>query len=168
MASYPLRFLLQVTDINGDTAEVSFPDYLADTTTVANLATAMALLEPEVAAITNGKITRQSVRILFNEAQYIVGTAPPTDAEYSSVTDGARIQIADGLGERSSFTIPAPIEAVFGANSNVVDSTQVGVAALLASIAVTLKSTSGNFYNLYKGGIKTGRRARRRRSALIP
>ena len=168
MASYPVRFYFQVTDILGDVANVSLPDFLADTTTLADIATALALFEPEIAALTNGKVTRQGIHVLVNEAQYIVGTAPPNNAEYSSVTDGARIQIADGLGERSSFTIPAPIAGVFGTNSNVVDSTQAGVAALLASIAITLKSTSGNFYNLYKGGVKVGRGARRRGTKLIP
>src|SRR5215469_7423389 len=129
MANYKTRYFIQVTDINGDVAEVSVPSFNGDTATLAQFATNMASLEPLVAAVTNGKITKQGFSVLLNEAQYLVGTTPPNNAEYSSVTDGARLQFSNALGERTAVTIPAPLEAVFGANSNIVDSTQTDVAA---------------------------------------
>lgn len=168
MASYNLRYLIQITDINGDTAEVSLPSHLADTTTLAAIATGLGTLATDIAACSNGKVTRQSFRVLVNEAQYLVGTTPPTDAEYSSVTDGARLQFADGAGEKTSLTIPAPVEAIFGANSNVVDSTISQVATLITQVAASANSTSGTAFNLYKGGVKTGRGSRRRATRLIP
>lgn len=168
MTNYKGTYDFQVTDFNGDVATVRFPVISSGTATIANLVTNAGTLETALAAATNGKVTRQGFSVLFNEAQYLVGTAPPNNAEYSSVTDGARLQFADGGGERMSVTIPAPLEALFGANSNVVDSTQTDVAAIIAAVASICNSLSGSFFNLYKGGIKVGKRARRRRSPLIP
>jgi len=169
MAAYNGHLVFQVTDINGDTATLRIPVPLPDTTTIANLATELGVFEPLIAALTNGKITRQGFSVLVNEAQFLVGTTPPVDAEYSSVTDGAKLQFASGNGDRASVTIPAPIEAMFGANSNVVDSTQTDTAAFIAQYKTSAGTEPGpTVLNLYKGGIKVGKRARRRRSALIP
>lgn len=168
MASYKLRYTFQVVDFNGDIANVSFPDFLIDTATVAALHTVSANLLGVLAAATNGKITRQGVSILFNEAQYLVGVAPPTNAEYSSVTDGAKFNFADGLSDRTSVTVPAPIEALFGASSNIIDSLQAQAAALIAAVANDCHDPAGGTYNLYKGGAKTGRHTRRRVTRLIP
>jgi len=168
MAKYPGRLQFQITDINGDVALCSIPFYVADTTTLADLAADLAIFEPLVAALTNGKVTRQSVSMLVNEAQFLVGTAPPNNAEYSSVTDGARLNFADGSGERMSVTIPAPIEAAFGASSNVVDSTQANVAAFIAAVEANTNTRGGSSFNLYKGGSKVGRGTRRRATRLVP
>lgn len=168
MAHYKARYVIQVTDVNGDTAIVSFPAFPLDTVTLAAAATVMATLEADVAALTNGKVTRQGLQVLFSEAQYLVGSSPPTNAEYSSVTDGAHLAFADGLGERMSVTIPAPLEAVFGASSNVVNPTYGAIATLISDVAASCGSPSGGQYNLYKGGIKVGRHSRRRVSRLIP
>lgn len=168
MASYRIRYFIQVTDINGDTALTSIESFSADTATLAQIATDMATLEVALAAATNGKVTRQSVEVLINEAQFLVGTTPPTNAEYSSVTDGARFQFANGQGERASSTIPAPLEALFGPSSNVIDSTQPQSAGWITAFESIARPPSGVSFNLYKGGIKVGRRARRRRTALIP
>lgn len=169
MARYNGHWFIQITDINGDVATVRIPWNAPDTTTLATLATDMATLEAAVAALTNGKVTRQGVNALFNEAQYLVGTAPPTNAEYSSVTDGAKLQFATGDGQRTSVTIPAVIEAAFGSDSNVVDSTQAAVATFITAFEANAVPPSGSgTYNLYKGGIKVGKRARKRRTALIP
>lgn len=168
MANYNGRFEIQVTDINGDRAMVTFPWHGADTTVVSDIASACAALATVVAAATNGKITKQGFSLFINEAQYLVGTTPPNDAEYSSVTDGARFSFADGAGERTAATIPAPLEALFGANSNVVDSTQTQAAAIIAAVAAQCKSPAGAAYNLYKGGVKTGRHSRKRATRLIP
>ena len=168
MARYKVTAVVQVVDVNGDTALVEANFSHADTVTIAQLATDVGNLATAVAQASNGKITRQSVKLLINEAQFIVGTAPPTNASYPSVTDGARFQFADGAGERASLTIPAPIEALFGAGSNVIDSTQTNSAAVIAYATANLTDLAGTALNLYKGGIKVGKRARRRRSALLP
>jgi hypothetical protein len=168
MANYNIRLFVQVTDINGDVAEVSAPAREADTTTLAALATAVGGLASAVAQASNGKVTRQGFHVLVNEAQYLVGTAPPNNAEYSSVTDGAKFNFADGAGERSSMKIPAPLEALFGVNSNVIDSTQTNSLAVINWFTANASSTSGTAFNLYKGGAKTGKGTRRRATKLIP
>lgn len=168
MATYLVRYSFSVVDFNGDVAHVSFPDRLSDAETFAMAATNVATLAGVLAAATNGKIIRQSFQVLVNEAQYLVGTAPPTNAEYSSVTDGAKVSFADGAGERMGLTVPAPIEALFGASSNVVDSTQTQAAALIAAVEATCHSPNGVLYNLYTGGAKTGRRYRKRVTRKIP
>lgn len=168
MASYRGRVDLQVVDFNGDTAVVSFPQFLTDTHTIANVATNVAALATVVAAATNGKIIRQSFSFLINVAQYLVGTTPPTNAEYSSVTDGAHFSFGDGAGNRMSCTIPAPLEAMFGASSNVIDPLQTQAAALIAAVAADCQSPANTAYNLYKGGVKVGRHSRKRVTPLIP
>jgi hypothetical protein len=168
MARYKLKYTVQVTDINGDVANVDVTSSIGDTVTVAGLATIMAGIVSPIAAATNGKVTRQSVTILFNQAQYLVGTTPPNNAEYSSVTDGARFQFADGAGERTSITIPAPLEAMFGSNSNVIDSTQTQAAGVITMMEANAGDLAGTLFNLYKGGAKVGRGVRRRRSLLVP
>ena len=169
MANYTVEQTFEIVDVNGDTANVRVPSLQADTRTIAQAQTTNAAIAAALIACSNGKIIRRGYSVQFDEAQFIVGTTPPTNAEYSSVTDGARLQFANALGERMSLTVPAPLEADFGTSSNVVDSTDVNVAALIALItggAATGKS--GTAFNLYKGGIKTGRGARRRRTSLIP
>jgi hypothetical protein len=168
MANYRGRYEFQVVDINGDTAQVSLPIFVPDTTTVASMVTGMGVLVTDIAALTNGKVTRQGLSLFINEAQYIVGTAPPNNAEYSSVTDGAKLSFADGGGDRMSVTIPAPVEAVFGANSNVVDSTVSAVATFISDVAAHCFASSGGAFNLYKGGVKVGKHSRRRITKLIP
>lgn len=168
MASYKLKYQFQITDFNGDTANVTFPDFLIDTTTFAAAASVLGTLEGVLAAATNGKVTRQSFTVLVNEAQFLVGTAPPTNAEYSSVTDGAHFAFATGGGLRAAVTVPAPIEAMFGANSNVIDSTQAQAIALIQAFENSCHSPSGPAYNLYKGGVKTGKHTRKRVTRLIP
>lgn len=168
MASYKLEYNLVVVDVNGDQAQVRIPTFAADTNTLAALATIMAVWVPDIQALTNGKIIRQGLTVLLNEAQYLVGTAPPTNAEYSSVTDGARLAFANGAGARTALTVPAPLESIFGANTNVVDSTNANVATLIADIAAHTLAPFGGAYNLYKGGVKTGRHSRKRVTHLIP
>lgn len=168
MATYLVRYNFSVVDFNGDVAHVSFPDRLSDAETFAMAAGNVATFAADLAAATNGKIIRQSFAVLINEAQYLVGTAPPTNAEYSSVTDGAKLSFSDGAGERMAFTIPAPLEAVFGASSNVVDSTHNPPSALITDVETICHSPNGVLYNLYQGGAKTGRRYRRRVTRKIP
>jgi len=168
VASYPVHYILQVTDINGDVATVKVPSFHPDTTTLAAVATLLGTFATDIQALTQGKITRQSFGMLVNEAQFLVGTTPPFNLEYSSVTDGAHLSYASGQGERMALTVPAPLESIFGANSNVVDSTNANVATLSADIAAHAASPANHNYNLYKGGVKVGKHSRRRATRLIP
>lgn len=168
MASFDAHYTLEYVDVNGDTATVRMPFQAGDAGTIAGIHTNGSALQAVVDACTNAKNISLSVTVLFNKAHLIVGTTPPNDAEYSSVTDGARLQFGNSLGERNSVTIPAPLESDFGASSNVVDSTDANVAALIAFWQANAANPSNTLFNLYSGGIKVGRRARIRRSSLVP
>ena len=168
MANYMAHHHFTIVDVNGDQATVTVPQQTPDSRTVAILATANAAIGTAILACSNGKTIQRSVTILLDEAQLIVGTTPPTNAEYSSVTDGARLQFANNIGERYAMTVPAPLESDFGAASNVVNPTDANVAALITTITADATGKSGTTLNLYKGGIKVGKRARTRRSALVP
>ncbi len=168
MASYEGHLEVQITDINGDVAQVRMPVAFADTKTLAQINTEVGTFATNVGAVSNGLVTLKGFSVKFAEAAYVVGVSPPANTEYSSVTDGARLQFADTAGGRSSITIPAPLESMFGTASNVVNPLDANTALLIAFFAANAGSLSGLNYTLYKGGIKVGRRARRRRSALIP
>jgi hypothetical protein len=168
MANYPARYTIEVVDVNGDVAITTMPTLHGDANTVAQMATESGLFNTALAATTNSKVIKRSVTILFDEAQLVVGSSPPNNAEYSSVTDGARLQFSNNLGERYSMTVPAPLESDFGTSSNVVNSADTNVAALISFIISHATNQAGTLFNLYKGGIKVGRRARRRRSSLVP
>lgn len=168
MANYKIRQTFQIVDVNGDIASLEVPSVQPDTRTLAQAQSTNALLAAALTACSNGKVTRRGYSVMFDEAQYIVGTAPPTNAEYSSVTDGARLQFSNNLAERYALTVPAPLESVFGASTNIVDSTNANVAALIALIQTAASGASATLFNLYKGGTKVGRGARVRRTSLIP
>ena len=168
MANYKGSYTVEIVDINGDHAVMRIPTLQIDTRTLAQLATTSGALGTAIVALTNGKVVKTGFSFDIVTAQYLVGATPPFNAEYSSVTDGARMQFSNALRERMSATVPAPLEHVFGANSNIVDSTQADVAAFIALIAADATGASGTAFNLYEGGVKTGKGARRRRTALIP
>jgi hypothetical protein len=168
MASYPYHVAYQIVDFNGDSATMTVKSYAADTTTLAQIATNSTTIGTVLAAATNGKVIRRSAYVLFDVAQYLVGTTPPNNAEYSSVTDGARFNFGNAKGERVALTVPAPLEALFGVNSNVIDPLQTQSAAFIAAIEAATSGPDGVADNLYKGGVKVGRGARVRRSSLIP
>lgn len=165
MANYRLRYTQQIADVDGQLATTSFEATSPDTTTVAQLITKLNAFGAALAAATNGKAVRASVSVLGLEAQIIPGSAPPTDATYPSVTDGARLNFSNSGGSTSHITIPAPTESTFlpAPQRDFVD--PAGDAATLIAFIQTSATDTGQAYlNLYQGGIKTGRGARRRRS----
>lgn len=168
MAVYRAELILDIVDVNGDIAQARLPVAPSTAGTLSGLAADVGTWAGLVTSISNGKVIRQSFSVLVDEAQFIVGTAPPTDAPYPTVTDGARMNFANNTGARMATTVPAPVEAVFGTHSNVVDPTVSAVAAFITGVEGLASDRAGNFFNLYKGGIKVGRRARKRRSALVP
>lgn len=164
MANFRIRYVQQVADIDGQVATTSFEATSPDSTTVAQLITKLNAFGAALAPATNGKVVRTSVSILGMEAQLIPGTPPPTDAIYPSVTDGARINFSNSQGATGHLTIPAPTEGTFLAapQRDFVDPAG-DAAALIAFIQTSATDTGQNYLNLYQGGIKTGRGARRRR-----
>jgi hypothetical protein len=109
-------------------------------------------------AVTNAKVTSTGVHVLFEKASPVGAV----DAEFSSVTDGARIALLNTAGGHGSFTIPAPVVGVFGAapNEDVVDIT--GAAAPVIAYFEANAQASGSPLNVFNGGVKVGRHARRR------
>jgi hypothetical protein len=162
MATYDVTFDVQLTDINGNSATTEFALYgEPDTGTIATWATAALAFAGLVGATTNAKVTRVGLSVLFLKAQISAGTAPPpTSAIYPSVTDGARLQFGSSTGVRRSLTIPAPLLTDFKPSSNVVNPADANIAALIAS--ATALGTAPYVTNLYEGGAKVGRGARRR------
>lgn len=161
MASFTLEFGFQITDVNGDTAQVRIQQVVADTQTLAVLKTTSDNINTLLAACTNGKVTSRTVTVIQDKAQISAATAPPpADATYPSVTDGARLNFSNSAGERRSLTIPAVIEAAFATGTTTVDPGQANIAALI-SIIEGLVDFDGTT-NLYQGGVKVAHHARRR------
>jgi len=161
VASYDTFHHVQITDVNGDTATVTVRRTYTDTTTLAILATNNAALASAIAACTNGKVTQQSATGLFDKGQISAGTAPPpASAVYPSVTDGARLNFSGAAGESRALTIPAPLLSDFLSGTNTVNPADANVAALITLIEGW--NDEGLTVNLYEGGVKVGRHARRR------
>jgi hypothetical protein len=165
VANYRVRFFQQIADVDGNLALASYLNgNVADTITVAQLVTNTNGFGTALLAATNGKAVRWSFEVLVGEAQLIPGSTPPTDATYPSVTDGARLNFSNSMGSRTSVVVPAPTEATFLAapQRDYVDPAG-DAAALIAWMQAHSLDTGGQAFNLYQGGIKVGRGARRRR-----
>lgn len=164
MASIPVSYDLQIVDINGDTASVTVNGYTDDAAMVSDVAANVGTIAGLVAACSNGKVIRQRISFLVDEAQLLVGTTPPNEAEYSKVETGARIQFSNAGGSRLSLTVPSPILANFSAagNANTVNPTSTAMAALIAWIKANINDEAGNPLNLYQGGVRVSHHARRR------
>lgn len=168
MASYQTQIGLTLTDANGDTAQMRFPlGEVDDTTTMTTLAGQVTALLTALGApgtITNAKVTSATVSFLYEKA----GPTGAVDAEYSRVSNGARLNFLNSGGGRGTTTIPAPIAAIFGAapNEDVVDPT----SAVSAFIAWYIAHVDGNgsVLNIYNGGVAVGKHARRRAQHKIP
>lgn len=169
MADYRATLWLDIVDIDGDVAHSAINTVEGDAAVLSDIATNVGTFATDMAAVSNGKVIRQGATILFDEAQLIVGTTPPTDAIYPKVEDGARLQFSNAHGGRAALTIPAPKEAVFqtGGERNTVNSTQTNVATLITFFKATALDVGLNALNLYQGGVKVARHARRRPSRRV-
>lgn len=164
MATYLFHYEVEIGDVDGNVANTSLRAAVVDTVTVAQLATEVATFAADVQAASNGKVIRQGVSILFNEAQILPGATPPTDAVYPTVTDGARLNFSNGGGVTAHMTVPAPTEATFlpAPQRNYVDPAG-DASALIAFVKAHATDIAGTPLNLYQGGIKVGRGAPKRR-----
>ena len=161
MANITYSYNFNITDVNGDSAQMRIDSITADTTTLASLATNRGTLNGLIAPLTNGKVTGRTVTLQIDKAQISSGTAPPpADATYPSVTDGARMSFTNSSGQRRVVVVPAPLEAVFKTDTNVVNPDQADVAAFIAEIIAL--GLIGGATNLYDGGVKVGHHARKR------
>jgi hypothetical protein len=169
MATYRLTYWFDVVDIDGDVARTSVMTEVSDAGVVSDLVTNSGTLGTAIAAATNGKIIGEGVTILFLRAQLLVGTSPPADAIYPKVETGARFHFSNSNGSRASMTIPAPKETVFktGGERNTVDPTATPSAGLIAAFESIASDVGGNPLNLYQGGVRTGKHARRRPSRRV-
>jgi len=164
VANYDTFITVTLTDANGDTARMRVSNGItADTATLASLAGASgvsgfltALGAP--GTITNAKVTSVVVSFLYEKA----GPAGAVDAEFASVTDGARMNFLNSLGGRGIVTVPAPIAAVFGATPNEDTVDPAGPIAALITWLEAHNYDGANLLNVYNGGMKVGRNARRR------
>jgi hypothetical protein len=165
MANYLVEHTATIADVDGQLATTRFRVRVADTVTLAVLNTTQASFLTAVAAMTNGKVVQSSVSALLDRAQILPGSTPPTDAVYPNVTDGARLNFASADGSVGHITIPAPTETTFLAapNRDFVDPAG-DASGLIAFLKTNMSDAGGTFLNLYQGGIKTGKSARRRRS----
>lgn len=158
------KYNFLVVDINGDTALASFEAFFPPAGLGSDLQANSATIATALAAATNGKIIRRSVSLLLDEAQYIIGVSPPAEAEYSKVETGARLQFSNAAGTRAAFTVPAPKLSDFNGagNANTVNPLDANMSALIVALESVLTDDEGTPVNLYQGGVKTGRHARRR------
>ena len=168
MAVYEWTYHLQLTDANGNRAQMSVPGgTVSDATTMAQLATDMASLITALGApgtITNAKVTSQTVSFLISKAN----PTGAVDAEYSGVEDGARMNFLNSVGGKGILTVPAPIAAVFASvpNEDTVDTG--GPVAPLITWYEAHAQGNGAALNIYNGGVKIGRHARRRAQHRVP
>lgn len=165
MATYRTRYTQVIADVDGNIAQASFTAGAEpDTVTIASLVTNLNAFGTALGAATNGKAVRGSIEVLGFEAQLIPGSPPPNDATYPSVTDGARLNFSNSAGSTGHITIPAPVEAVFlpAPQRDYVDPAG-SASALIAFMQANASNSAGAALNLYQGGIKVGRGARRRR-----
>lgn len=161
MANYLGAYVVQLTDVNGDSATATIDVEYADSITLSSIASTTAAVAGYFAACSNAKVTAQGFRVGFVKAQISAATAPPpANAVYPSVTDGAQLTFADSAGNKRKVTIPAPLLTDFKTNSNVVNPVDTNIAALIAGIE-TLPELGGT-PNVYEGGIKTAHHARKR------
>lgn len=168
MANYEWTYHLQLTDANGNRASMTVPGgMVSDATTLAQLATDMAGLITALGVpgtITNAKVTSQSASFLISKAN----PGGAIDAEYSGVEDGARMNFLNSVGGKGILTVPAPVAAVFATvpNEDTVD-TGGPVAALITWYEAHAIG-NGSALNVYNGGVKVGRHARRRAQHRVP
>lgn len=162
MANFTGEVTLGLTDANGDRATMSFDSGIyPDTTTLATAATFVSSLLTALGApgtITNAKVTSARFGFLYEKAN----PSGAVDAEYGSVTDGARLNFLNSAGGRGSTVIPAPISGIFAAAP--MESTVDPASAVAAFITWYEAHVAGNgqLLNVYNGGVKVGRHARRR------
>jgi hypothetical protein len=164
MANFNVTFYQEVADVDGNIAVVSAKRYLADTSTMAVIITSLNDFGTALVAATNGKVVRASFKVQVLEAQLIPGSTPPVDALYPSVTDGARMNFSNSDGATGHITVPAPTGTTFldPPLRDIVDPTG-DAAALITWMQTYATDSGGTHLNLYQGGIKVGRGARKRR-----
>lgn len=162
MANYDTWIIATLTDANGDSAQMRIPlGPVAEATTLTGFATTIAAYITALGApgtITNAKVTSIVGSFLYEKAN----PTGAVNAVYSSVTDGARLNFLNSLGGKGVSTIPAPVPAVFGAapNEDTVDAG--GVVATYITWYEATAAAGGSHLNLYNGGVKVGRGARKR------
>lgn len=87
-----------------------------------------------------------------------VGSSTPVGGQYQSVQDVALFAFATVPGTTVQLVVPTPINAMFGANSTIIDPTNALAAAIIAQALLILTDAGGNAATAYAGGSKASRR----------
>src|SRR5207237_1255233 len=87
-----------------------------------------------------------------------IGAVTPSGGTYSLAQDVALFNFATVPGQSLQLIVPAPLQAIFGANSTIVDPTNALVLALIADVVGTMTDEAGNLVTAYKSGSKGSRR----------
>lgn len=87
-----------------------------------------------------------------------IGTTTPVAGQYQSVQDVALLNFQTVPGTSVQLAIPAPQNAIFGANSTVVDPTNALVLAIIAQALGVLADVAGNPATAFISGSKSSRR----------
>lgn len=112
----------------------------------------LSALEAAVQAASNGVLQYSTFGLPA------VSGATPGTGQYNLTSDLAVLVFQTGVGTGVRVAIPAPLSAIFGTNSNVVDPTNPTVAAIIAAVVGTLGDAGGNVVTAYVSGIKSSRR----------
>jgi hypothetical protein len=108
----------------------------------------------------NGSMQAASNAILTYATQGLpaIGSGTPAGAQFRLTQDVALFNFQTIPGTTVQLVVPAPLLAVFGANSTVVDPTAALSAAIIAQALGVLSDINGNPATAYAGGSKGSRR----------
>jgi hypothetical protein len=162
MAAFKTTYHFTLRDVDGNSSTSSLSnDALPDVTTLAAAKAVSDAINGVLAPITNAKVVRRSLTVIFDEAQGV-----GADAEFPLVSQKAVLHFSNAAGSNASFSIPAPKEADFRAppSDDIIDPTNGAVAAFIAEYEGDAKDAGANLLNLFQGGALSSRRRSRRRS----
>lgn len=184
MPNYQVHGVLEYQDISGEVARLGLPfGPKADTTTLANIAAWLAgtggyadTIGAPGAKLTNAKLVRNAVTIVFVEA-HIGGGTDPVDGAYPSVQDKLVLGYRNDHGHRTRVSIPAPMDATLlgPPNDYTADLAETNLAAFntLATAGSgsipALADGGGTVFGFASGGRKLQRtRKLKRGTAFVP
>jgi hypothetical protein len=96
--------------------------------------------------------------LFVTQALPAIGTTTPLGAQYRLCQDVALFNFQTVAGTSIQIALPAPLLALFGANSTVVDATNALSASIIAAAIGTLADNAGNLATAFAGGSKSSRR----------
>lgn len=179
MANYQVLGTLEYQDSNGERAVTQIPlGPQADTTLLSDMAGWLVgagsyadLIGTPGQHLTNAKLVRAAVEVVFIKA-HISGGTPPADAAFPSVQDKLVLGFAANDGTQTRVSIPAPKDALMlpPPSDYTADKANTALAAFLTLATaggtglMALTNPGGTVYGFANGGRKV-QRIRKRRGA---